>query len=466
MPDTVTASVTELPESRVRIEAEVAPAEVDRRLEQAARSIGKGLKLPGFRKGKVPARLVVQRMGRAAVLEEAMRTALPVWYRDAIAASGVVPVGDPDLKVTSLPESEGEKLTFSVEIGVRPTATLGEYKGLEVPRRDVDVPDDAVDKEVEGLRERLARLDAVDREATAEDFLVIDYEGSIDGEPLEGGERRDQLVELASDTLVPGFSEQLVGAKAGDEREVRITFPDDHAEERLRGKEAVFNVAVKEVKHKRLPDLDDDFAAEAAGFDTLDELREDIRSKLAEALEAKAEEDFREAALDAAVDKAQVDVPDDLIEGRARELVDQMLHALGHRGIDKETYLKISQKSEDDLLEEAKPSAEQALRREAVLAAVVEAEGIEPSDDDLLEALQPLAEREGTTPVKLRERLKSQDRLSLLKDDLATRKALDTIASEAKPIPMEQAEARDKLWTPEKEEQESKGGKKIWTPGS
>jgi trigger factor len=255
MPDTVTASVTELPESRVRIEAEVAPAEVDRRLEQAARSIGKGLKLPGFRKGKVPARLVVQRMGRAAVLEEAMRTALPVWYRDAIAASGVVPVGDPDLKVTSLPESEGEKLTFSVEIGVRPTATLGEYKGLEVPRRDVDVPDDAVDKEVEGLRERLARLDAVDREATAEDFLVIDYEGSIDGEPLEGGERRDQLVELASDTLVPGFSEQLVGAKAGDEREVRITFPDDHAEERLRGKEAVFNVAVKEVKHKRLPDL-------------------------------------------------------------------------------------------------------------------------------------------------------------------------------------------------------------------
>jgi len=447
MPD-VKTTVTELPESRVRVEAEVPADEVERRVQDTARRLGRELKMPGFRKGKVPPPMVIQRVGREYVLDETVRGTLGRWYIEALDASGIHPVGEPDLDLGELPKA-GDPLTFTIEIGVRPIAQLGDYKGVDAAKREPEAADEAIQAELDGLRERAARLDTVEEAAGDGDFVVMDYVGSIDGEQFEGGEGRDQLLELGSGRLIPGFEEQLTGAMAGDERTVNVTFPDDYGAEHLAGKDAEFAVTVKEVKRKELPELDDEFASDHAGFDTLDELREDIATKLREADEARADAEFREAALDAVVAGATVDVPATLVDARARELWERMLHSLGHQGISKDAYLQISGKSEEEILDEAKPDAEQALRREAVIAAVIEAEDIEPSDGDVLAALQASATRENTTPEKLRERLESAGRLDELREDLAQRAAIDLIVEHANPIDPGRAAAREKLWTPD-----------------
>jgi trigger factor len=407
--------------------------------------------------------VIIQRIGRDAVLDETVRESLGRWYVEAVDDAGIVPVGDPKLDLGDLP-GEGQPLTFTIEIGIRPTATLGNYKGLEVGKRGTDVPDETVDRELEALREQMAKLETVDRPAGSGDFLVMDYRGELDGEAFEGGEARDQLLELGSGRLIPGFEEQLEGAAAGEERTVSVTFPEDYQADHLAGKDATFAVTVKDVKAKELPELDDDLASDAAGFDTLDELKADIRERLEEADRDSIESEFREAVVDAAVANATVEVPHDLVHARAHEMFEQLMHSLSHRGISKEAYLSITGKDETELAHEAMPEAEQALKREAVLAAVVDAEAIEPSDDDVLEALQTSAEREGTSPKKLLERLRSAGRLEALRTDLAHRQAVDRLVESAKPIPVEQAKAREELWTPEKGEDTPSG--KLWTPGN
>jgi trigger factor len=464
MPADVSTSVTELPESRVRVEAEVPAAEVEKRVAQAAKLLGRNLRVPGFRTGKVPPPVIIQRVGRDAVLDEAVRESIAGWYSAAIDRANVVPVGEPELKLADLP-AEGEPLRFSIEIGVRPEATLGEYQGLEVGRREATVGDEAIQAEIEALRERSAKLETTDRAAAEGDFVVMDFLGSVDGEPFLGGEGRDQMVELGSGRLVPGFEDQLTGASAGDERTVKIEFPEDYGAEELAGREAEFAVSVKEVKAKDLPELDDDLAAEA-GFDTLDELRDDIRERLSEAQTAQIDAEFREAAIDSAVAAATIDVPDALVEARARELWEQMAHTLGHQGIPKETYLQIAGKTEEEVIAENRESAGRDLRREAVLAAVVAAEGIEASDEELLESLERPAAADRTSPKKLFDRLRSSGRLDSLRDELAQRKAIDHVADSAKPISVEQAQAREKLWTPGSDEPEKAGASQLWTPGS
>ena len=463
MASPVATKVTELPESRVRVEAEVTPEEIDRRLAEAARSLGRNLRVPGFRTGKVPPPVIIKRVGREAVLDEAIRDSLARWYTAAIDDAHIVPVGEPEVDLGD-PPAEGEPLRFSIEIGVRPTATLGEYKGLEVGRREPEVSDEAVDAEIDRLRERTATLDTVERAAGEGDFVVMDFLGTIDGTPFPGGEGRDQMVELGSGRLVPGFEDQLKGASAGDDKTVRIDFPDDYGAEDLAGKAAEFAVTVKEVKEKRLPELDDDFAADQ-GFDTMDELRADLRERAAEGETASIDAQFRETVLDAVVAGATVDIPPALVEARAREMWDQMAHSLSHQGIPKETYLQISQKTEEEIVEDSKADAETALKRDAVLAAVVEAEGLAVSDDELLEVVAPSAERERTSPKKLLERLRSSGRIEDLKTDVVTRKAVDLLADSATAITVEQAEARGKLWTPAKAEGQG-GGQPLWTPGS
>ncbi len=427
----ITTSVTELPESRVRVEAEVPATEVEKRVEQAARSLARSIRVPGFRAGKAPAPVVIKRVGREAVLDEAVRDSIGGWYSAAIDSAAIVPVGEPQLDLGELPAA-GQPLTFSIEIGVRPTATLGDYKGLEVPKGDPAASDEAIEAEVERLRERSGRLETVDRAAGEGDFVVMDYLGTLGGEAFAGGEGRDQMIELGSGRLVPGFEEQLTGAKAGDERTVTVTFPDDYGAEELAGNEAEFAVTVKEVKAKELPALDDALAEEA-GFDTLDELRDDIRERITEAEGSRVEAEFREAALDAAVANATVEVPEALVEARSHELWDQMLHSLSHQGISKEMYLQISGRSEEDIVAEGKTDAELQLKREAVLAAVVEAESIEPSEEEILAALEEAAPQEQTSASKLLERMKSANRLDTFKAELANRKALDLLTESAKP---------------------------------
>jgi len=479
VPAAVKTTVTELPDSRVRVQVEVAPGEVEGRVEQRARQLGRQLKLPGFRKGKVPAPLVLQRVGREAVLDEAVRDSLASWYSDAIVTAGIVPVGDPTVDLGDLPP-QGQALEFSIEIGVLPKAELGEYQRLEVARREPQAADELIDQEVEQMRERLARLDTVQREAAEGDFVVVDYVGYLppedDGsdpahpEPqtFEGGEGRDQLVELGGGNLIPGFEEGLLGSAAGETRTIELAFPADYGAEHLAGKDASFEITVKEVKDKRLPEVDDDFAIDA-GFDDVQELREDIRGRLIEAEEQKIEGEFREAALDAAVAKATVPITAELTQARAKEMWERMLHSLSHRGISREAYLQITGREEAEILADMLPDAEQALRREAVLTAIVAAERIVPSEQDLLETMGPVAEREGVEPEKLLADLKSAGRLEEVREDLAARQAVELLAERAKPISVEQAQAREQLWTPEQEQAEKSGdgaaeSAALWTP--
>lgn len=492
MATAVKTTVTDLPNSRVRVEAEIAADEVQRSLENQARKLGREMKLPGFRQGKIPPTIVIQRLGRDPILEEAVHGQLTGWYMKAIDDSGIAPIGDPKVDLGDLP-GEGKPLTFSFEVGVRPVAELGAYRGIEVGRREPSVDDEEIDEEIEGLRERAAHLHTVKRAAEMGDFLTIDFEGTVGGEPFPGGEGRDQLVELGSGNLIPGFEEGLVGAVAGEERTVDATFPEEYGAKHVAGKPAQFQITVKDVKHKHLPDLDDDFASDTAGFDTLEELRENIRERMLELDAGKVESEFRAAALDAIVDQATVDVPEALVEARANELLTRMLHALGHQGIDKDAYLKISGKTERELVEDAMPEAELALKREAVLAAVIKAEQIEPTEQELLDALEGAAEREQMSRQKLLDRLRHAGRVDGLAKEIAAEQAIDLVVREAKPISVEEArtqaeqaakaapkaakaaakvkpgakrkaERKDELWTPDKDAEAEAGDKKLWTP--
>ena len=464
----VKIQTTDLDDSRVRVEVEVDPSAVDRALSAAAADLGRDLKIPGFRKGKVPPQVVLQRVGREAVLDEAVRKALPDWYEEAIGEAGVATVGEPSLDLQELPE-KGSPLAFTIEVGVRPDAKLGDYKGLEVGRREPEVPAGAIDEEIERLRESAASLENVDRPAKSGDFVVLDFVGKVGGEPFEGGEARGYLLELGSGRLVEGFEQQLEGASAGDERQVTVTFPEEYRAENLAGAEATFDVSVKEVKEKQLPELDDDFAVETGGFDTIDELRGDIEQKLRESQERMIDTEFREAVVDAAAAEAEIDIPHDLIHAKSHEMWHQTERRLRAQGLDPARYLQMTGKEAHDLIDEAEPEAERALRREAVLAAVVEAEGIEVTDDELLDSLRAATQSPGrpsTSEKKLQkslERAKQEGRDEPLREDIAMRKAVDLMVESAKPITVEQAKARDKIWTPEQDEKES--DKELWTPG-
>ncbi len=433
MPEALKTTVTELPESRVRVEAEVPAAEVEKSLARAAKQLARDMRVPGFRKGKVPPQVIIRRVGRDYVLDEAIRSSINGWYSQAVDAARIHPVGEPSLDLGDMPAA-GAPLTFSVEIGVRPTATLGDYKGLEVGRREATVDEHRVEHELEHLREHLARLETAEREAREGDFVLADYVGSIDGVEFEGGEGRDQLIELGAGRLIPGFEEQLAGARAGEERIINVTFPDDYGASHLAGREAQFALTVKEVRERVLPELDDDLASDAAGFDTLEELKDDIRRRIAEQDSQAIENEYREAVLDAVVERATVEVPEALTEARAQELWEQTARTLAQRGLSREAYLQMSGRTEEEILEEAKPDAEQALKRDAVLAAIVAAEQIEPSDEELAEALEHTASHERTTGAKLLERVKKQGNVDALKEDVATTKALDLIVEAAKPV--------------------------------
>ncbi len=352
---------------------------------------------------------------------------------------------------------------------MRPPATLGDYKGLEVGREEKEVPDEVVDTEIERIREGFARLEPVERAAAEGDSLLIDFEGLLDGQAFEGGKAEDYLLGLGSGQLIEGFEEQLTGAAAGEERDVNVTFPEDYQAEQLAGEDAVFKVKVKEVREKILPELDDEFAADASEFDTLAELRADIAEKVSAALSSRAEEDFRIRAIDAAVAVATVEAPDDLVTARAAERLERMERQLAQRGMDPNQFFAMQGKTREELIQESKSDALKDLKREAVVTAIAEAEAIEVSEEELVEALEHSAEHERTTPEKLLERLRENGRDAMIEDDIRARKAIDLVAEAATPIPLAQeedekakAEAREKILTPEEE-----GGKagKLWTPG-
>jgi trigger factor len=465
----LTTEVTPLEENLVRLDVAVPGDEVRRQMERAVRQLGREVRVPGFRPGKAPAEVIVQRVGREAVVQEMLKAALGGWYSEAVNDAGVVPIDDPELDLEDVPE-DGD-LTFTAKVQVRPKATLGEYTGLTVGKAEPTVAEEAVEQQLEALRERAARLVPVERPAATGDFLVIDFDGASGGKRLRSASARDYLVELGGGRLVGEFDSRLAGMSAGESVEFPVTYAEGDGREELRGRTVDYTVTVKQVQEKELPELDDDLAIGVSEFDTLEELRADVRRRLEEAAQADVDELFRRMAIDAAMANATVDVPAVMVDRRIGTILQQTASQLPE-GVGFEQYLAATGRTLEEIVEELRPDAENAVRRELVVEAIAEAEGIEVSDEEVEAQVRADAEATGRAPERLLHDLRDHGGWEALREDLRLKKAVDVLIAGAVSIPMEQAEARERLWTPDaqREEHAAAAGKpapagKLWTPG-
>jgi trigger factor len=469
---TVTCIVEELPEARAKLTLTVPAGEVMRSVEEAAAKLAPRVKVDGFREGNVPPAMVMSKLGRDAVFEQAFNDSLGLWYAEGVREADVAPIGNPSMAEPVEVPDDGEPFEFSLEVAVRPPAKLPEYEGIEVGRGEPEVDKDAVEHELSVLQERFATLVAVDRHAELGNYVMMDFQGSVDGEIFDGGSANDYVLELGSEQFIPGFEDQLVGTKAGDEVTVKVTFPEDYGNEELSGREAEFAVKVHEVREKEIGELTDEFAQEHLGYDTIQELREEIEQRMEEQAKAEVEREYRWAVVDAIAAKADVEVPKGHIHARAHELWHEMATSLAQRGVDPRAYVQMMGKTEHDFIDELEPDADKTIRREAVIAAVIEEQDIEVSEDDLIEAMTGGDEDQIAAAQEQIEKIREAGREKQLKMDVAGHKAVEFLASKATPIAKDLAETREKMWTPEKGAEETAqqaGGKAeggLWTPGS
>ncbi|HET6849975.1 MAG TPA: trigger factor [Gaiellales bacterium] len=457
----------ELEANRVRLTVEVPAHDVDHAFEHALNDLSQSVRLPGFRKGKAPKGLVMQRIGRDAVIEEALEHHLSGWYRRAVAVSGIDPIDRPTIDWQDEPV-EGEVFSFQAEVEVKPKPEVRSYKGMSGVRPPVEVPREAVDQELERLRLTVAELNPVERGAKDGDFVVIDFTGSIDDEPFEGGSGTDYGIELGSGRLISDLEQGLEGMKAGDEKDVPVAFPADYPAEHLAGQAASFHVVMKDVKERLLPDLDDEFAKSVSEFDTLKELEDDITGRFSEALQEESDRVFRSSVLDDLAKQLSTELPEALVRGRMADMTRSMIESLASRGMEMSDYLRLTGQSAEQVVEALRPQAEDAVRKDLVLEAVADAEKIEITDEMVEAFIREQATQGGEDPDELVSRLMEDPAtLTALRIDLRLQKALDIVVDNAKEISPEQAEAREKLWTPEKESEGAAAKPTtIWTPGS
>ena len=444
----VKTKVEELPESRVRLDVEVPEEDVAHAFEHAATDMAESLRLPGFRRGKAPVPVVVARVGREAVWQEALRGHLDSWFWSAAESSGIRPVASPEVEFDGLPD-DGGTFKFSATVAVMPKPEVADWTTLEVPFAEAEVPAEAVDAELDRLRDTVAELAPVEDRAVREgDTVVLDIVG--EGVPPQ----RDYVTEVGADRLVNEIDDALPGMERGATKSVDI----QGAEGQL-----PVDVTVKEIKEKVLPEVDDELARSASEFETLEELRAEIESRLLEQLTEELELRFREAAVDALVNASEVETVEPLVERRTAELWSGIARSLQMRGISTETYLTMTGQSADEVVARLRAEAEQSLARELVLDAAASKLGVEVTDDEIDELIESQSE-EGDDIEESKRLLQENGGYERIRADLRLKKALDEIVAGVNRIPVELAAARDKLWTPEKEKEGTKMN--IWTPGS
>jgi trigger factor len=446
----VQTQVEELGGDRVRLTVEVPSHEVKHAVDHAASDLAGSLKVPGFRKGKVPMPVLLARVGKDRLMSEAVESHIGGWFWNAATGERIRPVTQPEYGY-ELPSSSDEPFAFTAEVGVQPKAEPADWTTIEVPAAEPDVPDELVEHELEALRSSVAELVPVEgRGATEGDALVIDVDGS--GEEAQ----RDLVVTLGAGRLLPDLEAGIAGMRVGEAKPIEYGLPD--------GERRTVEVTVKEVKEPVLPPLDDELARAASEFQTLEELRGDIESRLREQIEEELEDEFRGAAVDALVEASAVEVSDSLVEARAANLLRAFVRGLEQRGISVETYLAVSGESAEQVQARMLEEARRSLGRELVLEAVAEQLGIEISDEELRAFIREQAELAGEDdPEATVEEVWHSGRHETLRTDLRLRAALDRVAAEVKRIPVELAQAREKLWTPGQEKPE--GAAKLWTPG-
>ena len=444
------AQVEELGGNRVRLTVDVSPHELEHAVEHAADDLAGSVKIPGFRKGKVPRQVLLANVGRDRLWVEAVESHIGGWFWNAAARSRLRPVATPEYDF-QLPASESEPWTFSATVEVQPTPEIVDWTTLDVPRAESEVPEELVQQELDALRNSVAELvPADDREAREGDTLVIDLAGE------NGAGQSDTVVELGSRSLVEEIERALVGARVGDTRKVRYELAD--------GSETSVEVTVKHVNEKVLPEADDELARSASEFDTLAELRADIEGRIRAAVDEQIESAFRAAAVDELVRASNVQGAGPLVEARARELLNGFVRSLANRGISPEAYFQATGQTPDALTGQIRAEAAQSVARELALEAVAEKADIVISDDEVKGLIREQAEAAGDDVEAVIADVWAHGHQESLREDLRLRAALDRLAADVKPIPPEQHAAREAIWTPDKEK--PAGETKLWTPGS
>ena len=398
-------------------------------IDAAFSDVKKQISVPGFRKGKMPKQVFFQMYGEESLYQDALNKVLPDVYGEAVSETGAITVGQPKIEAESM--NKGEAWVLTAEVELAPEIELGQYKGVEVPASDTSVSDADVDEELANMQQGQSELVLVDEAAKNGDTVVIDFDGSVDGVHFDGGQADNYSLELGSGSFIPGFEEQLVGAKAEDKVDVKVTFPEDYQAADLAGKEAVFEVTVHEVKSKEVPALDDEFAKDVdEEVETLAELTEKVKARLVDQKAAAAKEAKEDAAVAAAVDNAKVvgdEIPDAMIDEDVHRQMNQMFASMQQQGISPELYYQITGTSEDDLHKQYEEGAERRVKTNLVLEAIVKAEDIKPSDEEIAAEVKSLAEAYNMEEDAVRNAL-SDDMLS---HDIAIKSVVDLIVAEA-----------------------------------
>jgi trigger factor len=442
--------VEELPGDRVRLTVEVPRHDVEHAVEHATSDLAESVKIPGFRKGKVPRPVLVQRLGKERIMAEAVESHIGGWFWNAAARSRLRPVAQPSYEF-DLPTTEAEGWRFTATVDVQPKPTPADWTQLEVPRAEAEVPEEVVQAELDALRGTVAELVPVEgRGAQAGDTVVLDMESAA------GETQRDYVVELGSGRLVEEIEAGVTGMSPGETKELPFELAD--------GSSSTVEITLKDVKEKVLPPLDDELARSASEFDTLEELRASIEARLREDIEVELEAQFRAAAADALVRASHVRAAGPLVEARTRELVQAMVRSVERRGIPFETYLAMTNTDPQAFVERMRAEAELAVGRELVLEAVADRLELDVSDEEVEELVREQAAGSEDDPGEVVASLRESGGFERLREDLRLRAALDRVAAEVKPIAPEVAEAREAIWTPDKEKHESET--KLWTPGS
>ena len=429
---------------------EIQPDKVKEGLDIAFNKVKKSLNVPGFRKGKVPRQIFNRMYGEEALYQDALNALLPEAYANAITESKIKPVAQPEISVISM--DKGAAWVLSADVTVEPEVKLGQYKDLEVTKHPIRVTTKEVDDELERRQQQQAELVLKEDEpAEKGDTVVIDFEGKIDGKPFDGGKAENYSLELGSNTFVPGFEDQLIGHKAGDEVEVNVKFPKDYQAEKLQGKDAVFDVKIHEVKQKELPKLDDDFAKDIdEDVDTLTELKAKIKDEIKQQKENAAKAAIQEEVLSKAVKNATIGkIPEVMIDDDVQHQMDQYFSGMQQQGINPDMYFKLTGTSEDDLRKQFKEGASERVKTNLVLDAIVVKENIKISKEEIDKEIKELAAQYGMDEKAVRAAL-SDD---MLKHDIAIRKVVDEMTESAKPV------LKKEKKTEKKESKDEKGSK-------
>ena len=406
----VTAEKMDNHEVVLTIEVE---AEVLKKAEaKACKDLANRVSIPGFRKGKAPRHIIEQRIGKQAILDTAFDAVADKAFADALKEQDVTPVSRPDIEVVTL--EEGKDVVFKARFTAKPEVTLGEYKGIQVEKKVDEITDEDIDKEIESMRRRRSQM--VDAAEGAEvkngDLVTLDFKGFVDGEAFEGGEGKDYPLEIGSNRFIPGFEDQLIGAKIGEEREVNVTFPEEYHAENLKGKPAMFKCTVRSIKSRELPELNDEFAKKASKFETLAELREDIRKNLQEGAERQAETERRTKAIDMATENCTMEIPPVMVENRITAMIQEMAMRLEQQGMSLEQYLQYAGLDMARIRDEYRETAEKNVRTDLMLEEVAKAEGIKVEGRDLDQEVYAMALSYGATPKQVQKIIKEQGRVS------------------------------------------------------